>query len=112
MSKRSKYSKAEIAYIRENYKAMTVGELAAHLDRNETALRQKMWELKIRKHDSDARPKASTVRPKLLDPGYEWVFADGEWKAKRKKSKPVEPKDTRLIRFPLGWLLSNPGWRT
>jgi len=112
MSKRSKYSKAEIAYIRENYKAMTVGELAAHLDRNETALRQKMWQLKIRKHECGVRAQKPHV--KLLDPDYEWVFADGEWKAKRKKPEPAKakPPDTRLIRFPRGWLLSNPGWRT
>jgi len=110
MSKRSKYSEAEIAYIRENYKTMTVGELAAHLDRGEMALRQKMWQLKIRKHD--CRAKAPEARSTLLDPDYEWVFCDGEWRARRKKPKPQpEIPDTRLLRFPRGWLLSNPGWR-
>jgi hypothetical protein len=66
MSRRSKYTDDEIAYIRENYKMMTVRELAEHLDRGETALRQKMWELKIHKHDCDAKPKPRKDDKRLI----------------------------------------------
>lgn len=110
MSRARWYREEEIAYIRKNYEMMTVRELAEHLDRNETALRQKMWELKIHKHDTGAKPKAPRPQVRLLDPDYEWVCCHGEWRVKRKKPKP-QKDDGRLIRFPRNWLLSNPGWR-
>ena len=58
---------------------------------------------------SDEPKQETPDRPRiqLLDPAYEWVYTNGQWRAKRKKLQPQNGR--RLIRFPRGWLFSNPG---